>query len=564
MELNKMETFSRFSEIIGRSFVITDLKKMEPFTQGWRLGGGAALVVLRPGSLLEMWYVIKICVEADIAVLVQATNTGLTGGSTPNGADYDRPLAIVNTLRIDEIHLIKDATQFVALAGATLFELENKLHKSGREPHSVLGSSCIGASIVGGVCNNSGGALLQRGPAYTELALYAQVNSQGELELVNELDIDLGNTPEQILKNLQEKNYGDEAVKDTERLASDCSYHERVRDVNADTPARYNHNAERLSGASGCAGKIAVFAVRIDSYQRAKHKQVFYIGIHDTFLLETMRREILTSFKNLPASGEYVHRRVYDVTKEYGKDNFYVINTVGSKYIPKLFKWKNIIDRWATKLSFLSDNFSDRLMQKLSYLLPNHLPKRMEEYRNKYEHHWILETTNDGVEEARDYLESFFKQHDGGFFECSPSEGDKAMLHRFLAAGAISRYHMCQSQSLGQMISIDVALKRNEWDWSANSIDAAENLVADKFCYGHFFCHVLHQNYILTKGTDAKRVKQIILGELEDRGAEYPAEHNVGHEYRAKKDLFAHYQKLDPTNSFNPGVGQTSKNKNWN
>ena len=46
-------------------------------------------------------------------------------------------------------------------------------------------------------------------------------------------------------------------------------------------------------------------------------------------------------------------------------------------------------------------------------------------------------------------------------------------------------------------------------------------------------------------------------------GAEYPAEHNVGHEYAAKPNLVQFYKKLDPTNSFNPGIGKTSKNKDW-
>ena len=75
-----------------------------------------------------------------------------------------------------------------------------------RAPHSEIGSSCIGASIVGGICNNSGGALIKRGPAYTELALYAKVNKKGKLELVNNLDINLGNSPERILSNLDKGN----------------------------------------------------------------------------------------------------------------------------------------------------------------------------------------------------------------------------------------------------------------------------------------------------------------------------------------------------------------------
>ncbi len=52
----------------------------------------------------------------------------------------------------------------------------------------MIGSSCIGASVLGGVCNNFGGALVRRGPAYTELALYARVNDDGQLELVNHLE----------------------------------------------------------------------------------------------------------------------------------------------------------------------------------------------------------------------------------------------------------------------------------------------------------------------------------------------------------------------------------------
>ena len=42
---------------------------------------------------------------------------------------------------------------------------------------------------------------------------------------------------------------------------------------------------------------------------------------------------------------------------------------------------------------------------------------------------------------------------------------------------------------------------------------------------------------------------------LDARRAEYPAEHNVGHLYIAKPALANFYQKLDPTNSFNVGIG---------
>ena len=140
-----------------------------------------------------MWQILQACVEADVIVITQAANTGLTGGSTPDGNDYDRDIVIVNTMRLNIIQPINNNEQVVCLPGSTLNQLELLLKPLGREPHSVIGSSCIGASVLGGVCNNSGGALVQRGPAYTEMALFAQINEEGKLELVNHLGIDLGN-----------------------------------------------------------------------------------------------------------------------------------------------------------------------------------------------------------------------------------------------------------------------------------------------------------------------------------------------------------------------------------
>ena len=65
--------------------------------------------------------------EFDVIVIMQAANTGLTGGSTPYGNDYDRPILIINTMRINGIHVINDGKQIIGLSGSTLFGLENLL-----------------------------------------------------------------------------------------------------------------------------------------------------------------------------------------------------------------------------------------------------------------------------------------------------------------------------------------------------------------------------------------------------------------------------------------------------
>jgi len=556
------ELVSQLKNIVGDSYTITDAVKTQPFSQGFRFGGGDALAVIKPGSLLEIWQALQVCLNADVAIIMQAANTGLTGGSTPDGNDYDRPIVIINTMRLGQIQLLDNARQIIGFPGSTLFGLEETLAPYGREPHSVIGSSCIGASIVGGVCNNSGGALVQRGPAYTELSLFAQVHENGELELVNNLGIDLGNTPEEILTNLEKQNYNDTDNLQPEKLASDNIYHERVREVDADTPARFNNDGRRLHESAGCAGKLAVFAVRLDTYPVEK-QQVFYVGTNDAKVLATMRRDILSNFKTLPVSGEYLHRDCYAVSKKYGKDTFLVIDKLGSKFIPKMFGLKRTVDRFADKLSFLPNKISDRMMQMMSYLWPNHLPKRMEDYHQQYQHHWILEMSGEGIEEARTYLKDFFAEQEGDYFECTPEEGEKAILHRFVAGGAIGRYHIMHRNQVGAMMTVDVALRRNEAEWFEQLPAEIDDLIDAKFYYGHLFCHVMHQNYVLKKGVDAKALKQKILASFDARGAEYPAEHNVGHEYMAKPTLKNFYRKLDPTNSFNPGIGKTSKLRHW-
>ena len=211
----------KLKAIVGKRYTLTEQAKIQPYSKGFRFGSGEAMAVIRPATLLEIWQALEVCVAADVIVIMQAANTGLTGGSTPDGKDYDRPVVIISTMRIDDIQLLDGGKKIVGLAGSTLFGLEDTLRPYGRETHSVIGSSCIGASIVGGICNNSGGALIQRGPAYTELALFAQIDGESNLSLVNNLGIDLGDTPEQILTNLQNQKYTEKNINFLSRRASD-------------------------------------------------------------------------------------------------------------------------------------------------------------------------------------------------------------------------------------------------------------------------------------------------------------------------------------------------------
>ena len=153
---------------VGRRNVLTSQRRLKSYQTGYRMGAGKALAAVIPATLVEFWRVLKICIEHDKIVIVQAANTGLNGGSTPDGDDYDRDIVIISTLKIDKIVLLNEGHQVLGFAGSTLYKLEDALAEIDRSPHSIIGSSCIGASIVGGVCNNSGGSLAV---SYTHLTL---------------------------------------------------------------------------------------------------------------------------------------------------------------------------------------------------------------------------------------------------------------------------------------------------------------------------------------------------------------------------------------------------------
>lgn len=553
---------AQMRQIVGASHVLTDEQSTRRFRKGHRTGEGNVLAVVRPGSLLEQWRILQAAVAADRIVIMQAANTGLTGGSTPDGDDYDREIVLISTLRITGVQLINDGQQVVCLPGATLDRLEQALAPLNREPHSVIGSSCIGASVLGGICNNSGGALVRRGPAYTELALYAQVKDDGSLELVNHLGIELGDNPEEILTRLQNGDYTPQQVRNEEHAkASDARYGEHVRDVDADTPARFNADPSRLFEASGSAGKLCLFAVRLDTFPK-EPSTVFYIGSNDPHDLTEVRRHLLAKLPRLPIAGEYIHRTAFDIGEKYGKDTFLVIDKFGTARVPAAFAMKSRVDGFFERFGLRG--VTDKVIQALMNLLPSHLPARMREYRDRFEHHLLVRVSNDTLEQTRAFLTEYFTgRASGAYFECDAEEGRKAFLHRFAIAGAAIRYREAHRSSVEDILALDIALRRNDRDWVETLPQEMEEQIIHKLYYGHFFCHVFHQDYIVRKGIDPIEMEHRMWKLLDARRAEYPAEHNVGHLYVAKPALAGFYRELDPTNTFNPGIGHTSKKKHW-
>lgn len=136
-------------------------------------------------------------------------------------------------------------------------------------------------------------------------------------------------------------------------------------------------------------------------------------------------------------------------------------------------------------------------------------------------------------------------------------------LYRFAAAGAAIRFAACNRESVSGIVSLDIALPRNEMQWFEELPPALDRLIHTKLYYGHFLCHLMHQHYVVKAAEDTEAVKAELLALLEQRGAQYPAEHNYGHLYEAPPNLRTFYAEADPTNTLNPGVGRISSRKHY-
>src|SRR3546814_1003975 len=105
---------------------------------------------------------------------------------------------------------------------------------------------------------------------------------------------------------------------DPDRRGSDGEYARRIREVDNAEPCRFNADPRGLYEASGSAGRVAVFAVRLDTFPAETATRLFYVGTNDPAELTRLRRVMLTSC-DLPVAAEYIHRDAFTLAEAYGK-----------------------------------------------------------------------------------------------------------------------------------------------------------------------------------------------------------------------------------------------------
>ena len=82
---------NELARLVGHSHLLTDPAKTARYRKGFRSGQGDALAVGFPGSLLELWRVLKACVTADKMILMQAANTDVYKRQVPGRASPPFP-----------------------------------------------------------------------------------------------------------------------------------------------------------------------------------------------------------------------------------------------------------------------------------------------------------------------------------------------------------------------------------------------------------------------------------------------------------------------------------------
>ncbi|MBC3872168.1 FAD-binding oxidoreductase [Undibacterium flavidum] len=141
--------------LLGERGVLLDPIECEKYCKGARYGEGKAVAVLRPNSHEQVVELVRLCVDAQQALLMQGANTGLVAGSTP---DTSASVFVVSLERLKQ-HIVIDAVNrsVEVDAGVCLQELNDALL-----PHGLFFPIDLAAnpSIGGMIATNTGGAKL--------------------------------------------------------------------------------------------------------------------------------------------------------------------------------------------------------------------------------------------------------------------------------------------------------------------------------------------------------------------------------------------------------------------
>mmetsp|Transcript_11816 Transcript_11816/g.24925 ORF Transcript_11816/g.24925 Transcript_11816/m.24925 type:complete len:746 (-) Transcript_11816:623-2860(-) len=584
---------SKLSKIVGREHVLDGTRqtsKTSAFLKGTRLGRGAALCIVQPGSLREAVDCLKAIVDADCVVIPQGANTGLTGGSVPrNNTPDTRPPTILSLKRLTTHFPIDDGQRVLCLAGCGISTLATSISTwfPDRESHSILGSTFLNPTTAAGIAFGSGGVYLRKGPARTDRALYCKVSrnkfGENEITVVNTLGVegledgdfvehsgedaigaldvyakDVQQGYRRVMAKSSDSKFGNAKSSDSDYQNKVCENTGEVSRYNADTSGEDCNRSE---------GKVLILATVHDTFPAPTKKRVFWVSFPDMETTLKFRREVcLNDPKDLPISCEYLDRDSVDIIDRSGRILTYMIRFLGmGDLMGYLWRVKCMIEgmpfSWAPLIC-------DKTLHVLNNWVPEAIPSKFMKAGREWDHHAMVAVGDFGdgsLDCFMERLDAFVKSYNEKAVSKEDEVGKKIIsvveaeseaevtalnAFRFVAATAFKVF--CVGEDL-QGVSVDYALPKNGGRSPPLTDSAAEPI--KRMRYSHFGCNVVHEDLAYALGVDTRSEKLALKHSVEDEGGKLPAEHGHGTEYNAPDDTKKRWMSMDPLNVMNPGVG---------
>jgi len=167
------KVLQRIEQVVGQAGLVRDPDLMHSYLTDWRNAyQGQAALVVRPATTEEVAEVVRICHDANVALVPQGGNTGLCGGSIPDASGSQVVLSLTRMKRIREIDLANET--ITVEAGVILRQLQDAASQAGRLFPLSLGAE--GSCTVGGnLATNAGGTAVLRYGNMRELTLGLEV-----------------------------------------------------------------------------------------------------------------------------------------------------------------------------------------------------------------------------------------------------------------------------------------------------------------------------------------------------------------------------------------------------
>ncbi|MCQ4315998.1 FAD-binding oxidoreductase [Stutzerimonas zhaodongensis] len=168
------EAFIREIEaIVGPAGIERDPERMRSYLSDWRNAyRGLAALVIRPATTEEVAGVVRLCNEQQVALVPQGGNTGLCGGSIPDGSGCQ---VVLSLTRMTKFRQVDPANETITVeAGVILQSLQEAAAEAGRFFPLSLGAE--GSCTVGGnLATNAGGTAVLRYGNMRDLTLGVEV-----------------------------------------------------------------------------------------------------------------------------------------------------------------------------------------------------------------------------------------------------------------------------------------------------------------------------------------------------------------------------------------------------